>query len=114
MKLKEIVELTRNYVLGKSQNDIEKLEYYLNEWKYRKPDTIKQLYRNLLMHAQNRQGMPNSIGNIDKLSPFLFEFNPKEVHKHYNGWRSLFVQIENNYTPPGRMEIDNSRNYLVI
>jgi len=114
MKPKEIVELTRNYVLSKSQNDKEKLEYYLSEWKYRKPDTIKQLYRNLLMHAQNRQGMPNSIGNIDNLAPFLFDFDPKEVYNHYDGWRSLFVQIENNYTPPGRMEIKNSRNYWVI
>lgn len=114
MEPKEIVNVTRNYVLSKSQNDVDKLEYYLNEWKYRKPYTIKQLYRNLLMHAQNRRGMINSIGNIDKLAPFLFDFDPKEVYKQYDGWQSLFVQIKDNYKPPGRMEIDNSRNYWVI
>lgn len=114
MDPKKIVELTKKYVLSRSQSNVEKLEYYLNEWKYRKPYTINQLFRNLLMHAQNRQGMPNSIGNIDKLSTFLFEFDPKEVYNNYGGWRDLFIKIEKNYTPPGRMEIDNPRNYWVI
>lgn len=58
--------------------------------------------------------MPNSIGEIDYLAPFLFEFDPKEVYNQYDGWRSLFVQIEQNYTPPGKMEINNSENYWVI
>lgn len=114
MNPKEIVRLTKDYVLSKSQNDLERLDYYLNEWKYRKPDSIKKLYRNLLMHAQNRRGMPYSIGNIDNLGQFLFDFNPSEIYINYATWSQLFLQIEQNYSPPGRMEINNSKNYWVI
>jgi hypothetical protein len=110
----KVVELTEKYVLSKSQNNQEKLDYYLNEWKYRKPNSIRELYRNLLMHAQNRQGMPNSIGDIDKLKDLLFNFDPKLVSKNYTDWQDLFIKIQNSYEPPGRMEIDNSRNLWVV
>jgi len=114
MNHKKIAEITKNYVLAKSNGNSTKLEYYLNEWKYRKPNNISELYRNLLMHAQNRQGMPNSIGDIENLRKFLFDFEPKKVYNSYEDWTELFNTINNDYTPPGRMVIDNPRSYWVI
>ena len=111
---KQIVEFTYNYVLKKLDSDKEKLDYYLEEWKYRKPKDLNELFKNMLMHAQNRQGMPKSIGEIENIREFLFNFEPKEVYKYYNTWEEIFNKIENNYKPPGRMDITNTRSYWVI
>ena len=66
------------------------------------------------MHAQNRQGMPNTIGDIENLRGFLYDFNPKDVSNNYNSWQEIFTEIKSNYSPPGRMDINNARSYWVI
>ena len=110
----KIVDITYNYVLERSQNNKEKLDYYLNEWKYRKPKDLQSLYRNLLMHAQNRRGMPNSIGNIDNLKDVLFNFEPHLIDEAYSSWRELFLKIQQSHKPQSRMEIGNPKNYWVV
>jgi len=111
---RQIVDQTYEYVLEKSHGNREKLDYYLTEWQFRKPKNIQELYRNLLETAKNRQGMPQSIGDVSKLREILFDFNPKEIYNSYNNWEELFYKIQADYSPPGRMEISNSRNYWVI
>lgn len=78
------------------------------------PKDIESLFIKMLEHAKNRQGMPNSIGPINKLKRFLYSFNPNKVLKNYSNWENIFLKIQNNYSPPGRMDINNSRNYWVI
>jgi len=111
---RQIVDQTYEYVLEKSHGNREKLDYYLTEWQFRKPKNIQELYRNLLEHAKNRRGMPQSIGDVSNLKTILYDFEPKEICKSYNNWEELFSKVQANYTPPGRMEIDNPRNYWVI
>ncbi|MFA5010654.1 MAG: hypothetical protein WC644_01760 [Ignavibacteria bacterium] len=76
--------------------------------------SIPELYKKLLEHASNRRGMPNSIGDIDKLKNILFEFNPEKVFKEYNHWEKLFDKIKRELKPTSRMQIDNKHNYWVI
>jgi hypothetical protein len=91
------------------------IEVHLNEWETRKPSNINELFRAFLTHAQNRQGMPNSIGDIDRLGPVLLGFNPREVTKLYTSWETLFDAIKAGaYRPPGRLEKNNARSYWVI
>ena len=64
---------------------------------------------------KNKQSMPNSIGDINKLKKFVLNFNPKKVNKIYgNEWKALFKKIKDSYTPPGPMNIKNERSYWVV
>jgi hypothetical protein len=114
MNHNKVVEVTKAYILERNGNNSEKLEYYLSNWENRKPKNLNELFKNMLMHSQNRQGMPNSIGKIENLRKYLFEFDPKEVSKNYDSWQQIFTEIKSNYTPPGRMDINNNRSYWVI
>lgn len=108
-------EQAREYLLSFGGVTDVIIEMQLNEWETRKPSNIKELFRAFLTHAQNRQGMPNSIGDIEQLSPVLFGFNPREVAKSYTSWENLFDTIKaGTYRPPGRLEKDNARSYWVI
>ena len=115
MKEKAIVKLAKEYLLSFHEVSEDMLERQLNEWKERRPSSIEELFQAFLLHAQNRQGMPNSIGEIKKLASLLFDFNPILTAERYKTWESLFDAIvDSDYTPPGRMEKENNKNYWVI
>ncbi len=111
----EYYNKAKEYLLSFDGITSEMLEAHINEWKNRKPNSIQELFKAFLAHAQNRQGMPNSIGNIDSLSPILFEFDYLRVKKEYGDWEALFDAIyESDYSPPGRMVKSNNRSHWVI
>ena len=59
--------------------------------------------------------MPNSIGDISKLSDILCGFDPEKVLREYSTWEGLFIAIADSpYTPTGRMDRNNNKNYWVI
>jgi len=114
-KENKIIDLAKKYLLSFDEVSEDMIATHLNEWKNRIPSSIKELFRAFLLHAKNRQGMPNSIGEIDKLSDILFGFDPVLTSKEYCTWDILFDAIKNStYSPPGRMEKENKRNYWVI
>lgn len=105
----------KKYLLKFKPVTSEMLEAHINEWKDKKPDSIKKLFKAFLVHAQNRQGMPNSIGDIENLSSVLCEFDHLRVSKKYNDWADLFDAIvESDYKPPGRMVRGNNKSHWVI
>jgi len=115
MKEKAIIKLAKEYLLSFHEVSEDMLERQLNEWKQRRPSSIKELFQAFLSHAQNRQGMPNSIGEINELSSILYNFNPILTAEKYKSWESLFDTIvDSDYTPPGKMEKKNNKNYWVI
>lgn len=110
---KEIFDKARKYLLsfdGVNENMIDK---HLNNWKDRKPKSAEELLFSMLSSFSERQAMPNAIGDIEKLRPYLEGFNPKRIIEKYNDWEELFRTIKANYKPPGRMVIDNPRSYWV-
>jgi len=111
----EYYNKAREYLLSFDSVSEEMLEAHIDEWKNRKPNSIHELFKAFLGHAQNRQGMPNSIGNIEKLSPVLFEFDHIKVNSEYDGWEDLFDAIyKSDYSPPGRMVKSNNKSHWVI
>jgi len=111
----EYYNKARAYLLSFDVVTEEMLEDHINEWQRRKPESMKELFKAFLVHAQNRQGMPNSIGNIQNLSKLLYGFDHIKVAKTYCDWEALFDAIENgNYKPPGRMVKDNNKSHWVI
>jgi len=120
MEIKEkdyekIFEMAKTYLLSFKRVDNAILEKHLNDWKNRKPKSMNELLKAMLDNAKNRQGMPNAIGNIENLRSLLFNFEPNIIVEKYDrDWKKLFYTIHKSYTPPGRMEINNPRNYWVI
>jgi len=102
-----------NYVIEKSSVTKKKLDYYLNEWKCRKPNTINELFRNLLESAKNTGGMPNFIGNLEIYRSVLFDFNPKKVYNTYQNWEAVFDEINLKCQTPSPMNKSNKRNSWV-
>ncbi|MBN1833466.1 MAG: hypothetical protein JW896_15280 [Deltaproteobacteria bacterium] len=104
-----------DYLLSLEGVTEEMIDAHLSDWKNRKPRNISGLFRAFLLHAQNRQGMPNSIGNIDKLGFLLFDFQPRKVADSYTSWENLFDALtESGYKPPGPLDKGNPKSYWVI
>ena len=111
----EYYNKAKQYLLSFDSVTNDMLNAQIDEWKNRKSTTISDLFKALLLHAQNRQGMPNSIGDIEKLSSLLFEFDHIKVHESYSDWEMLFDAIvSSDYNPPGRMLKTNNKSHWVI
>lgn len=103
------------YKFLKSRVGKDILEKQLKHYYTYKPKTVNDIFKRLMESLKNKQGMPNSIGDVGKLRKFVFNFDPKKVNLFYgNDWKSLFKKIKNDYTPPGPMNIKNERSYWVI
>lgn len=110
-----IYKIAWDYLLSFDQITEEMIDAHLKEWQLRKPDNMRDLFRAMIMHAQNRRGMDKSIGDIDRLSNFLFEFDPYQVAGCYRNWNDIFDAIvESNYRPPGRMVKTNKFSHWVV
>ena len=72
-----------------------------------KPTTKNELYRQILVSAQNA-GMKDkvigkAIGGVGKLSVVLYGFDPEKVLKIYDSWKSIFHQIKKQLKPRGKV-----------
>ncbi|MEZ5329816.1 MAG: hypothetical protein R3F19_32615 [Verrucomicrobiales bacterium] len=115
MKEIELYDRAKAYLLSFEPVTEEMLERQIQEWETKKPSSIKDLFKAFLHHAQNRQGMPNSIGEIEELSSILFEFDHIAVVENYGNWEAIFDAIfESEYSPPGRMVKGNKKSHWVV
>lgn len=111
----EYYEKAKEYLLSFDEISVDMLNAHVNEWKSRKPKSISELFIALLNHVKNRQGMPNSIGDIKNLSSILCDFDHNQVVEKYGGWESVFDSIkQSDYSPPGRMDRENNKSHWVI
>lgn len=84
-------------------------------WKKTSINDLSDLFRLMIDHAKNRQGMPNAIGNVDLLRKVLFNFNHSRVlEKYQTNWGDLFDEIKRSVNVPARMVKSNTHNYWVI
>ncbi|HYG17107.1 MAG TPA: hypothetical protein VEC12_15220 [Bacteroidia bacterium] len=90
------------------------LEHYLYLYRSNNLNSLEETFGRILEHAKNRRGMPYSIGDLQPLKKLLYNFNPLHVVANFSGWENIFNHIQDNYQPPGRMDINNKRNYWVI
>jgi hypothetical protein len=112
-KLKLVYHEARRLLVSEVGEDTlnKQLDYY-HKLRFK---TLGDVFNRLMESLRNRQSMPNSIGEIEKLKKFVFNFNPQKTYKFYGeNWKLLFNTIKKQYTPPGPMVITNRRSYWVI
>jgi hypothetical protein len=112
---RDIYDEAFRYLLSFDRVDEGLIERHLSQWQEGDASNLSELYYGLLTACQNRQGMPNSIGDLEELDDYLYGFSPTAVIEAYDSWKDFFDTLSENdeYTPPGRMERDNPRNYWV-
>lgn len=59
------------------------LEQRLNHYRQYKAETMEDVFWYLLNSLTNKVGMRATIGDIDALEPYLFNFDPYRTHSHY-------------------------------
>ena len=93
----------------------EALEKKLDYHRHYKAESMEDVFWHLLQSLCNKRGMPATIGDIDTLEPYLFDFVPGNTKQCYgDDWKRLFRTIQENHTPPGPMNIKNENSYWVI
>ncbi len=113
LKLKMLYEYSYDYLVSKIGQSA--LEQKLNHYRHHNAETMEDLFWYLMNSLTNKVGMRATIGNIDAIGPSLFFFDPYQTHNHYkDDWEKLFKKIQDNYTPPGPMNIKNKNSYWVI
>lgn len=108
-KYKQIYRNGYDYLLSFDEitNDI--IQKHLEQSKS-VPKDMSSLLRRLLASSINKQGMSNSIGNLDDIQKILFDFNPSKIVQKFNNWEDIFDKIKEEYIPPGKME-KNAKTY---
>ena len=113
LKLKALYQCAYNFLASKIGKNA--LEKKLNHYRYHKADNMDDLFWYLLNSLTNKVGMQATIGDIDVLGNYLFNFDPCQTHVHYqDNWKKLFKRIQVDYTPPGPMNEKNKNSYWVI
>jgi len=104
-----------NYLLSFDEINKQTIEKHLKLWKTRKVNSLNDVYLRMLKSIKNKQGMPNSIGNVEDLKPFLGNFSPKRVLKKYeSNWKKLFMEIKESKQVNSRMKISTPQNFWVV
>ncbi len=111
---KQIFDEARKYLLSFFGVSEKILDEQLTFPKNNSPKSKNDLFKKMIDHAKNRQGMPNAIGDTSILAPYLDNFDADSVVKKYVSWENLFDTIQEKCNPPGRMEKNNPHNYWVI
>jgi hypothetical protein len=81
MDNKKIVEMANAYLLSFEEIDDVILQKHLNNWQNQKPLSMDKLMLAILNSVINRQGVSNSIGDLENLRPFLYNFEPAQIKK---------------------------------
>lgn len=105
----------RAYLLSLPGVSEQILDAHLQNWRHLRQESIPDIYRTLLHHAKNRQGMPNSIGDVARFQNIFFDFDPTRVAAHYQTHLDILAQIVAQGIPTaGVINPESQRSHWVI
>lgn len=105
----------RDYLLSFNGVTTERLDAHLTNWRHLRQESLEGIYRSFLNHAKNRQGMPNSIGDVERLQGIFFGFDPTKVAANYQTHTDVLNQIVVQDISTARpIDQDNARSHWVI
>ena len=112
IKLKLIYIEAYNYLKEKVGEDVLKKE--LNHYYEVKPESIDDVFKQMVRSLKNKQGFRNFIAKTDELKPVLFNFNLEMFLKTFMGdWKILFYKFKEKFGDEYKMDINNKRNAWV-
>ncbi len=113
IKLKRVYEEAYNFLKRKVDESVLKkqLEYYHNY----KPNSIKEIFKQMIGSLKNKQGYINFIADVDQMGSILLGFDPKKIFKKFDDdWKKLFLEFKEKFGQNYKMDIDNKRNAWVM
>lgn len=112
-KLKKVYEEAYNFL--KSKVDEVVLKKQLEHYHTYKPDSIKDIFKQMIRSLKNKQGYVNFIADVDQMNTILLDFEPKKVFEKYDSnWQQLFIEFQNKFRQNYKMDINNKRNAWVM
>jgi len=115
MTMSKLSRSARAYLLSCDGVSAEDLDAHLQNWRLLRRHNLTDIYRSFLHHAKNRQGIPNTIGDIDRLKKVFFGFDPSKVVAQYQEHTDILNQIiEQEVEVAGQINQDNQRSHWVI
>ncbi len=113
VKLKRIYKEAYGFLKRKVDESVLKkqLEYYHNH----KPNSTKEIFKQMVGSLKNKQGYVNFIADVDQMDYILLGFEPKKILKKFGyDWKKLFLEFKEKFGQNYRMNIDNKRNAWVM
>jgi hypothetical protein len=112
-KLKIIFNEAQNFLRGKVEESILKkqLDYYHSC----KPNSINEVFKQMISTLKNKQGYVNFIVDINQMDSILFDYEPKLILQQFgDDWKKLFKAFKEKFGHDFNMNIDNKRNAWVM
>lgn len=106
-KLKLVYKEAYSYLKNKVGDEIlrQNIDYYTEC----KPESLNDIFEQMLESLKNRQGFSNFISPISEMKGILFNFDPKEVFKAYgDNYKELFQCFEKRFGNIYNMDINGS------
>jgi len=95
--------------------DMELVRQHMSLPEVSRPEHFSDVYLRFLKSLANRQGMPRTIGEVERLAPVFCDFDHQRTLQRYRtGWETLFDVIRETVRPSSRMDKDNPHSYWVI
>lgn len=105
----------RQYLLSFNGVNDKIVNLHLHSWKTARKKNLHEIYLSMINHAKNRQSMPNTIGDNEKLRDALFNFDPTKIIKKYEDHNDLLQEIKNKkIKTPSKIDMSNNRSHWVI
>lgn len=112
-KLKKVYEEAYNFL--KNKVDVPVLKKQLEYYHTYKPNSIKDVFKQMVGSLKNKQGYVNFIADIDQMDSILLGFEPKIIFKKFDDdWKKLFLEFKEKFGQNYKMDIDNKRNAWVM
>lgn len=80
-----LVREARQHLLGIDGITEAMIDAHMTDWQNHELATLPDLYREMIMHATNRQMMPKVIGDVDRFRKVLEGFDPKRINARFAG-----------------------------
>jgi len=103
------------YRFLKSKINVKTLQKHLDYYNHCSPQTLSDVFKQMIQTLKNKQGYSNFIVDISKMDQILFQFEPRQVLRVYkNDWGSLFKEYKKEFGSRYKMVISNKKNAWVM
>lgn len=112
-RLKAIYDGAYDFLKSKVDESVLKkqLEYYHTY----KPNSLKEVFKRMIVSLNNKQGYMNFIADVDEMTEILLNFESIKVYEKYDSnWQMLFVDFQKRFGQNYKMDINNKRNSWVM
>lgn len=103
------------YAFLKTKIDDSVLKKHLTHYTTFRPESMNDVFRQMVHTLKNKQGYVNFIADTEEMSGILYDFDSQKVNEKYgDNWEELFSLFKKKFGDRYRMDKNNKRNAWVM